>query len=80
MTALHVHTDTDEEQDEEVDACAVVFGGSSISMCLPDTWCLDLKWRVAGVKGFDSHATSRTRDACSRASGPIEPNMGRRGK
>ena len=36
MTALHVHTtDTDEEQDEEVDTCAVVFGGSSIGMCLP---------------------------------------------
>lgn len=53
----------DGEHERDQDTCAVVFGGSSVSMCLPDAWCLDLKWRVAGVKGFDSHASSRTRDA-----------------
>ena len=49
--------------EQEQDACAVVFGGSSMSMCVPDAWCLDLKWRVPGVLGFDSNAASRTRDA-----------------
>ena len=53
--------------DEEKDSCAVIFGGSSLAMCPPDAWVLDLRWRVAGVKGFDSHATSRTRDALSQS-------------
>lgn len=56
----------DDEGDER-DSCAVIFGGSSLAMCPPDAWVLDLKWRVAGVKGFDSHATSRTRDALTQS-------------
>jgi hypothetical protein len=52
---------------QEDDSCAVVFGGSSLTMCPPDIWVMDLNWRVAGVKGFDSHANSRTRDALAQS-------------
>jgi len=39
--------------------CGIVWGGSSVSMCAPDAWTLDLKWRVPGVEGFDENAKTR---------------------
>ena len=50
-------------RDENLPMCAVVYGGSSLAMCSPEAWVLDMKWRVPGVHGFDTTAKSRTRTA-----------------
>jgi hypothetical protein len=39
--------------------CAVIFGGVSQTICSPDTWCLDLRWRSAGVAQFDQSIRNR---------------------
>ena len=38
----------------------LIFGGSSMSMCAPDSWTLDLEWRWPGFAGFDENAKTRT--------------------
>ena len=43
--------------------CALVFGGSSLGMCAPEVWALDLHWRWPGIEGFQNNMKEQIHNA-----------------